>query len=580
MYILGLSCFYHDSAACLLRDGFIVAAASEERFTRKKHDFRFPRNAVAYVLEEAGITIDQVDYVAFYDKPFVKFERILQTYMSVAPRGIRSFIKAVPLWMRQKLWMRSVIHKELGYNGPILFSDHHLSHAASSFLFSPFREAAILTVDGVGEWTTTAKGVGKDRTIELSHEIRFPHSLGLVYSAFTGYLGFKVNSGEYKVMGLAPYGEPKYYDKIMDELLDVREDGSFKLNMRYFAYTYGLTMVNKRFERLFGVPPRKPETKIEPVHFDIAQSIQKVTETIMLRMARSLRKETGQRYLCLAGGVALNCVANGLILREAGYDDIFIQPAAGDAGGALGAALLVHHVVLDNPRDGERQKMPYFGPSYSEEEIKAVLDRFGAVYHRLDREALVRKTAQLIVEKNVLGWFQGRMEFGPRALGSRSILADARDPEMRDTVNLKIKFRESFRPFAPTVLAEEVSEWFEIDRESPYMLLVAQVREDRRQVPAITHVDGSARIQTIAREDNPLYYDVIKAYADLTGVPIIINTSFNVRGEPIVCSPEHAYLCFMRTHMDQLIAGPFWLDKKEQKELVEETDWRASLVLD
>ncbi len=579
MNILGISCFYHDSAACLLRDGKITAAASEERFTRIKHDFGFPKRAVDYVLREGGITIDQVDAVGFYDKPFVKFERILQTYLAVAPRGISSFIKAIPLWIKEKLWMREIIRKELGYKGELLFSDHHLSHAASTFLMSPYDEAAILTVDGVGEWTTTAKGIGKGNDIQLTHEIKFPHSLGLIYSAFTGYVGFKVNSGEYKLMGLAPYGEPTFYDTIMNELIEVKEDGSFRLNMRYFSYTYGLEMVNTKFEKLFGVPAREPESKPEKIHFDIARSIQQVTDEVMLRLARSLRKETGQKYLCLAGGVALNCVANGLILRESGFEDLYIQPAAGDAGGALGVAKLLYHTMMGHPRNGA-EKMPYFGPSYSDAEIKRVLDAFGAVYHRLDRDQIVNKTAELIADQNVVGWFQGRMEFGPRALGSRSILADPRKPEMRDTVNLKIKFRESFRPFAPTVLAEHVSDWFEIDRESPYMLLVAQVRKERQTIPAVTHVDGSARIQTIARDDNPLYYDVIKAFGDRTGVPVIINTSFNVRGEPIVCSPDHAYLCFMRTNMDHLIAGPFWMDKQEQPPLKDDADWRKHLILD
>lgn len=579
MYILGISCFYHDSAACLLKDGEIVAAASEERFTRVKHDHGFPHNAVKYCLKAAGIKADHLDYVGFYDKPFVKFERILETYTAVAPRGLSSFFKAMPLWIHKKLWIRDLIRKELNYQGHIMFGDHHISHAASAFLVSPYKEAAILTLDGVGEWTTTAYGVGRDTEIELTHETRFPHSLGLLYSAFTGYLGFKVNSGEYKVMGLAPYGEPHYVDVIKKNIVEIKDDGSFKLNMKYFSYTHGLSMVNKRFEKLFGVPTRESEGKLDKIHFDIAMSIQKVTEEIMMKAALHLRKQTGMKYLCLAGGVALNCVANGELLRHAGYDDIFIQPAAGDAGGALGVAYTIYNTALKQPRS-KPLGVPYFGPAYSDTEIAAILDRFGAVYEAHNREEIVKETARLIAEKNVVGWFQGRMEFGPRALGSRSILADARDKEMRDIVNLKIKFRESFRPFAPTVLEEYISEYFEIDRPSPYMLLVAQVRDDKRHIPAVTHVDGSARIQSIARAENPLYYDVIDAYRELTGVPVIINTSFNVRGEPIVCSPDHAYLCFMRTNMDYLVAGSFIMDKKKQNPLVEDVDWRTQFVLD
>ncbi|MBN2054623.1 carbamoyltransferase [bacterium] len=579
MNILGISCFYHDSAACLVQDGAVIAAASEERFTRIKHDHEFPHKAIRYCLAYAGLTIDDIDYIGFYDKPLVKFERILQTYLAEAPRGIRSFFKAIPLWLRKKMWMREIIARELEFKGPVLFSDHHLSHAASAFHVSPFEEAAILTVDGVGEWTTSSFGYGRDREIKLTHEIRFPHSLGLLYSAFTGYLGFKVNSGEYKVMGLAPYGEPRFLDKIKRELVELRDDGSFKLNMRYFAYTYGLTMVNRRFERLFGIPARSPESKLEKDHFDLAMSVQKITEEIMLNMAMHARRETGMRHLCLAGGVALNCVANGRVLREAGYDDIFIQPAAGDAGGALGAAMLIHHNVLGNPRTF-RLAMPYFGPSFTDEEIKATLDGFSAEYHHHDRNGIVTRTARLIDEQNVVGWFQGRMEFGPRALGNRSILADPRDAGMQKKVNLKIKFRESFRPFAPTVLEGDIGEYFELDRPSPYMLLTTQVREDRRCIPAVTHVDGSARIQSIARDVNPLYYDVIAEFKRLSGVPVIINTSFNVRGEPIVCTPEDAYRCFMRTQMDYLVMGGFILDKKEQPALEEEKDWRNRWVLD
>ncbi len=581
MYILGLSCYYHDSAACLIKEGMVVAAASEERFTRKKHDFDFPVNAIHYCLSEAKITARDLDYVVFYDKPFTKFERILLTYLSVAPRGIRSFIKAIPLWLKEKLWVRFDIHKELPeYEGEILFSDHHLSHAASTFLVSPFKEAAIVTVDGVGEWTTSAIGYGKENEIEMIKETRFPHSIGLLYSAITGYLGFKVNSAEYKVMGLAPYGEPKYYDQVRENLIDIKEDGSFKLNMDYFAYTYGLKMFNRKFERLFGVPPRTPESKLEQVHKDIAMSLQKVTEEVVLKMCRHAHKESGgMKHLCLAGGTALNCVANGRVLRETEFEDIFIQPAAGDAGGALGAAYLLYNSVLDKPRNYVL-KMPYFGPEFTEEEMKEVLDQYGAVYQRVEKDELVRETAKLLVEQNVVGWFQGRMEFGPRALGSRSILADPRDTKMRDTVNLKIKFRESFRPFAPTVLEDKSSEYFEIDCPSPYMLLTAQVKEDKRVIPSVTHVDGSARLQSVSREANPMYYDVIKEFEKLTGIPVIINTSFNVRGEPIVCTPKDAYLCFMRTHMDYLVLGPFLLDKKEQNPLQEAEDWRKQFVLD
>jgi len=576
--ILGISCFYHDSAACLVKDGRVVAAASEERFTRKKHDEGFPHEAARYCLEAGGIQAGDLDYVGFYDKPVLKFERLISTYLSTFPRGFTSYSKAMPVWLKEKLWIPSMIRKELGYKGKILFTEHHMSHAASAFLVSPFKEATILTVDGVGEWATASYGVGKDRQIDLFREIRFPHSLGLLYSAFTYYLGFKVNSAEYKVMGLAPYGEPKYVDKVR-QLIDIKDDGSFEMDMSYFSYHHGLRMVNGRFSRLFGGPVREPESKLEQHHKDIAASVQKVTEEIMLKMAGYLHRETGMENLCLAGGVALNCVANGRILREGPFKEIFIQPAAGDAGGALGVATYIYHSVLDQPRI-ESMEHAYLGPEYSESEIQAVLSEHAAPAKKLEREDLVREVAALIEGQTVIGWFQGRMEFGPRALGSRSILADARNPENKDVVNLKIKFRESFRPFAPTVLEEKISEFFEIDRPSPYMLLVAPVREQKRIIPSVTHVDHSARIQSINRRQNPLYYDLIKEFDKRTGVPVIINTSFNVRGEPIVCTPEDAYRCFMRTHMDYLVLGPYLLDKKEQPAFREDKDWREEFQLD
>ena len=578
MNILGISAFYHDSAACLMQDGRIVAAASEERFTRKKQDHDFPINAARYCLREGGITAADLDYVGFYDKPLLKFERILYTYLATFPRSFPSFMKAIPLWLREKLWTRGTIRKELGYKGPILFAEHHESHAASAFLVSPFSEAALLTVDGVGEWATATLGVGRDRSIEIQREIRFPHSLGLLYSAFTYYLGFKVNSAEYKVMGLAPYGTPKYMREI-EKLVDVKEDGSFKLNMDYFAYDYGLTMTNGKFSELFGAPPRQPESKLTQRDMDIAASVQEITEIIMVRMCNWLHAQTGMKNLCMAGGVALNCVANGRILRETPFEHLFVQPAAGDAGGALGVAALIWHSVLGNPR-GAAMQHAYLGPSYDTGEIKSYLDGNGIRYHELDREALLDRTAQLIEEQNVVGWFQGRMEFGPRALGSRSILADARNPANKDVVNLKIKFRESFRPFAPTVLEDKVSDWFELDQPSPYMLIVAQVREDRRTIPSVTHVDGSARIQTISREQNELYYDLVRRFDQRTGCPVIINTSFNVRGEPIVCTPHDAYLCFMRTNMDYLVMDRFVLDKQEMQPLREDVDWRNLFELD
>ncbi len=605
MNILGISAFYHDSAACLVRDGDIVAAAQEERFTRRKHDYSFPKNAIHFCLEESGLQSKDLDFVAFYDKPFIKFERILQTYLEYAPLGIKSFIKAIPLWIKQKLWMKDLIKRALDFNGKIIFPEHHESHAASAFFPSPFQEAAFLTMDGVGEWATASFGVGKDNKVQILAEIHFPHSLGLLYSAFTYYTGFKVNSGEYKVMGLAPYGEPKYKDLILSELMDLKEDGSFQLNMKYFDYCAGLTMTNGRFENLFGGPPRKSESLLTQREMDLARSVQEVTEEVMLRMARHVYKETGQKNLCLAGGVALNCVGNGKILREGPFDNIWIQPAAGDAGGSLGAALFTWYQYLEKGRivDGERdlQRGSYLGPEFGNENISDFLRRKDIHHTELSDDEIPERIADLIAEQKVIGWFQGRMEFGPRALGSRSILGDARSQKMQEVMNLKIKFRESFRPFAPTVLKEKVSDWFEIDRKSPYMLLVAPVRgEIRRQmteeeqklfgidklnvvrssIPAVTHIDYSARIQTVDSADNPLYHRMIEKFYEKYGCPVIINTSFNVRGEPIVCTPENAYLCFMRTNMDYLVMGNFLIEKKDQKPLEDDSDWQKEFELD
>ncbi len=607
MYILGISAFYHDSAACLVGDsGEIIAAAQEERFTRIKHDFSFPTNAIKACLKEAGITAKQLDYVAFYDKPFVKFERILETYLAVAPSGLRSFLMAMPLWLQEKLWLPKIIRENLeDYDGPILFGDHHESHAASAFYPSPFDEAAFLTIDGVGEWSTTTYGYGRGTEIKILGETKFPHSLGLLYSAFTYYTGFKVNSGEYKVMGLAPYGEPKYVQPIMDELIDLKEDGSFRLNMKYFNYLSGLTMTNGHFDKLFGGPPRRPESLITQREMDLARSVQEVTEEAMMRMAQFVQRETGLKNLCLAGGVALNCVSNGKILRDGPFENIWIQPAAGDAGGALGVALSVYHRYLDNPlpqKNGrDRMKAALLGPKYTDEELKQYIEGLGVPYREVSDNELASVVAELLADENVVGWFQGRMEFGPRALGSRSILGDARSPRMQSKMNLKIKFRESFRPFAPVVLREKVNEYFEMKEESPYMLLVAPVREERRinmtddqnklfgieklnvprsDIPAITHVDYSARVQTVKREDNPRYYDVLKSFEEKSGCAVLVNTSFNVRGEPIVCSPEHAYVCFMRTEMDYLVLGRFILDKREQPELKDNVDWRKQFTLD
>jgi carbamoyltransferase len=579
VYILGISCYYHDAAACLMRDGEIVAAAQEERFTRKRHDQDFPVNAIKYCLREAGITIDQVDHVGFYDKPLIKFERILEQYVATWPRSFLSFHKAIPLWLRQKLWIPHTIKKELGYEGDVLMIEHHLSHAASAYTVSPFDEAAIITVDGVGEWATSTMGHGQGKDIHLFREIRFPHSLGLLYSALTYYLGFKVNSAEYKVMGLAPYGEPKYYDQFL-ELISIADDGSFKMNMKYFAYDYGLRMTNRKFEKLFGRPVREPESKLEQFHKDMAASGQKVTEEIVLRMARHVHEVTGSRNLCMAGGVALNCVANGRVLRETPFEEIYIQPAAGDAGGAVGVAAYLYNNIFGGERE-HRMEHAYLGPGYSTEEIRRYLDGNDIVYTEMpDEDRLIESTVAAIEDQKVIGWFQGRMEFGPRALGSRSILADARNPKNQDVVNMKIKFRESFRPFAPSVLEEKVSDWFELDKPSPYMLLVAQVREDKREIPSVTHVDGSARIQTVDPDTNPLYYRLIKRFDEKTGCPVIINTSFNVRGEPIVCTPHDGYMCFMRTNMDVLVMDRFIMRKEDQKPLEEDVDWRELFELD
>ena len=605
MYILGISAYYHDSAACLIKDGEIIAAAQEERFTRKKHDHNFPKEAVNFCLKFAGIKISQVGYVAFYDKPFLKFERLLETYLTYAPVGIKSFIKAIPLWINQKLWMKEIIKKELNYEGNVLFPEHHESHAASAFFASPYKEAAFLTIDGVGEWTTTSFGTGVDNKINILADIKYPHSIGLLYSAFTYYTGFKVNSGEYKVMGLAPYGEPKYVDLIMNELIDLKDDGSFKMNMKYFNYNAGLTMTNNNFHKLFGGEPRKPESKLTQREMDLARSVQDVTEEVMLRMAKHIKKETGMKYLSLAGGVALNCVANGKILREKIFDDIWIQPAAGDAGGALGAALYVWYHYLDNERTADNkndfQKGSYLGPEFNNTEIEDYLKQNKIEYKKVDDEELVNITADLLAEEKVLGWFQGRMEFGPRALGARSIIGDARSSKMQSVMNLKIKFRESFRPFAPSILEEKISEYFEIDRPSPYMLLVADVKKERQKlmteeqkklfgidklnilrsdIPAITHIDYSARIQSVSKETNPLYHKMISKFDEKYGSAVIVNTSFNVRGEPIVCEPEHAYRCFMRTDMDYLIMGNYIIDKTKQTPLKEDIDWRKEFELD
>jgi len=599
-YILGISAYYHDSAACIVRDGEIVAAAQEERFSRIKHDHRFPSRAVEYCLREAGITAADLDHVAFYDKPWLTFERLLETYVAFAPSGLPSFLKAMPLWLKEKLWMEDAIKTAVGYDGDVLFPEHHQSHAASAFFPSPFERAAVLTLDGVGEWATTSWGIGHGNRIEPRGEIRFPHSIGLLYSAFTYYTGFRVNSGEYKVMGLAPYGEPRYKDLILNELMDLREDGSFRMDMRYFNYCQGLTMTSSKFHELFGGPPRQPESELTQREMDLARSVQDVVEEVVLKMARHIRSVSGEKYLCLAGGVALNCVANGELLREGIFDDIWIQPAAGDAGGSLGAALFAWHQVMDQPREvaaEDAQHGSYLGPAWSNDEIEAWARSKGAVGTMLDDESILDTTADLLDAGNVVGWFQGRMEFGPRALGGRTILGDARNTDMQTTLNLKIKFRESFRPFAPACRVEDAQELFELDRPSPYMLLVAPVQQERRlpmpdeslfgieklkvprsDVPAITHVDYSARVQTIDGAYNPRFKALLDRFKEKTGYGVLVNTSFNVRGEPIVASPEEAYTCFMRTEMDALVLGNMLFLKEEQPAFKDTTDWQTEFT--
>jgi carbamoyltransferase len=595
--ILGISAFYHDSAACLFADGRIVAAAQEERFTRKKHDASFPHHAARYCLDAGGVRIGEVDYVAFYDKPFLKFERLLETYLAFAPRGFRSFRMAMPLWLKEKLFQKILLRDELKKLGPgvdlerLLFAEHHQSHAASAFFASPFAEAAVLTMDGVGEWTTTSAGLGRGNHLEILKELHFPHSLGLLYSALTYHLGFKVNSGEYKVMGLAPYGEPKYVDLFFDHLLDLKADGTFRLDMDYFDYCTGLTMTNEKFDRLFGASPRKPDELLIQRHMDVAASLQKVTEEVMLRLSRSLARETGARNLCLAGGVALNCVGNGKLLRDGAFERIWIQPAAGDAGGAVGAALTAYHLYAGKPRHAnggngaDAMAGSYLGPSFAQDEIEQRLTAAGAAFERCEDDALIARTVDGLVAGNAVGWFQGRMEFGPRALGARSIIADPRSPQMQKALNLRVKYRESFRPFAPAVLREDVADWFELDEDSPYMLLVADVVERRRrqmtneeqllfgidklnvprsEIPAVTHVDYSARVQTVHRDTNPRFHDLLSAFKARTGCPVLVNTSFNVRGEPIVCTPEDAFRCFMGSEIELLAVGNCILRKEQQ----------------
>jgi carbamoyltransferase len=604
-YILGISAYYHDSAACLLRDGEIVAAAQEERFTRKKGDPAFPKHAVDYCLKAAQIDMADIEHVGFYDKPLLKFERILESYLGVTPRGFGQFVKAGPVWMKDKLFLDQNLRDELvGFEGKILYSEHHESHAASAFFPSPFREAAIVTLDGVGEWATAAYGVGRGNDIELLKELRYPDSLGLLYSAFTYFTGFKVNSGEYKVMGLAPYGRPKYVSKIYEHLIDLKEDGSFRMNQEYFNYLTGLTMTNGAFEKLFDGPAREPESKLTQREMDLARSVQEVCEEVMLRMVRAAHRETGLDRLCLAGGVALNCVGNGRILRDGPFKEIWIQPAAGDAGGALGVAQLIWHRYAGQPRVGvgrDQMKGAYLGPQFSDAEIEAFLDSQGAVYQRFDRDDLLKEVAGILADEKIVGWFNGRMEFGPRALGNRSILGDPRSVRMQADMNIKIKFREGFRPFAPSVLRDRVSEYFELDCDSPYMLLVAPVARDRRipltreqqslwgidllnvpksDIPAVTHVDYSARVQTVSHDTNPDYYDLISEFERQTGCGVVVNTSFNVRGEPIVCTPEDAHRCFMRTHIDFLVLGNYVLDKTRQPNWEEQNDWRTEFQLD
>jgi carbamoyltransferase len=603
MYILGISAFYHDSAACLIKNSEIIAAAQEERFTRKKHDASFPHHAIKYCIQEAQINAEQIDSVVFYEKPFIKFERLLETYLAFAPKGFMSFAKAMPVWIKDKLFQKSALIKDLkttlgndiNWKDKLLFSEHHLSHAASAFYPSPFKSAAVLTLDGVGEWTTTSLAVGKGRDLKVVKEIHFPHSLGLLYSTFTYYTGFKVNSGEYKVMGLAPYGKPKYANLIKEKLIKVADDGSFQLDMSYFNYATGLTMTNKKFDILFGGPARTSETKLTQREMDLAASIQKVTEDIVIQLAKGIAKETGEKNLCLAGGVALNCVANGIIVKEKIFDNIWIQPAAGDAGGALGAALSVWYSHYNNERkvSSERDAMKgtYLGPEFSDKEIEAELKICGSVYKKLSEEDLINTVAQSLANEKAVGWMQGRMEFGPRALGGRSIIADPRSTTMQKQLNLKVKYRESFRPFAPSVLREDVFEWFEHETDSPYMLIVAGIQKDKRltmtdkeeelfgieklnvprsSVPAITHVDYSARIQTVDAATNPRYHALISKFKEKTGYPLVVNTSFNVRGEPIVCTPTDAFKCFMETELDILVIGNYLLKKEEQDETLKE----------
>ncbi|MDQ1329876.1 MAG: carbamoyltransferase [Thermodesulfobacteriota bacterium] len=612
MLVIGISAYYHDSAACVIRDGKIIAAVQEERFTRIKHDSRFPEKSIIFCLEKAQAKISDVDYIAFYEKPGLKFDRLLKTYLMHAPLGLHSFIKSMSVWLKHKLWIENEIRRKMNFNGKIIFPEHHESHSASAFYPSPFNRAAILTMDGVGEWTTTSFGLGEENRISLYKEIRFPHSLGLLYSAFTYFTGFKVNSGEYKLMGLAPYGDPVYVDLIYDKLIDVKEDGSFRLNMEYFNYCTGFTMTNKKFDKLFGRGPREQESEITQLDMDLARSVQVVTEEIVLRIGKTVYNATQEKNLCLAGGVALNCVANGRLYREGPFERIWIQPAAGDAGGALGAALYVWHNTLGNKREADDkndfQKGTYLGTEYSDGYIRDFLESKHIPFIAIKEEDLSEKIARPLAEGHVIGWFQGRMEFGPRALGARSILGDARSPEMQSVMNLKIKYRESFRPFAPAVLSECSNEWFDMQDEdtrsgfsSPYMLMVTDVKKDkikavnkrvpglkgldllkaeRSDIPAVTHVDNSARIQTVHSETNPLFHSLIEAFYKQTGCPVIINTSFNVRGEPIVESPEDAYRCFMRTEMDYLVLGTYLLDKKNQPEFVETKDWMKEFQLD
>ena len=615
--ILGISAYYHDSAAALLKDGDLVAAVQQERFSRKKHDARFPAESISYCLETENLRLQELDRIIFYDKPLIKFERLLETYMSYAPNGFRSFVAAMPVWLKEKLYLKSVLKNELAHLAgckakdlpPLLFAEHHQSHAASAFYFSPFQRAAVLCLDGVGEWATTSTWLGDGANLDPLWEIDFPHSLGLLYSAFTYFTGFKVNSGEYKLMGLAPYGSPKYVDLILDKLIDLKSDGTFHLDMQYFNYCTGLTMTNSRFDALFGGPPRKPESELSQREMDIAASIQAVTEEVVLRLANTLHEETGEKNLCLAGGVALNCVANGRLLREGPYENIWIQPAAGDAGGAIGAAAVAWHGYDQQPRDmnahcgpaADRMRGSYLGPAYTTGQIRAALDAVGARYTILDDDALLARTARLLSEENVIGWFQGRMEFGPRALGGRSIIGDPRSSKMQSIMNLKIKFRESFRPFAPSVLWERVTDYFDQDTPSPYMLLVAPVRErlrldltdeqqalfgieklklKRSELPAITHVDYSARVQTVHHETNPRFHELLQAFERLTDCGVLVNTSFNVRGEPVVCTPTDAYRCFMRTEMDYLVLENVFLDKKDQPAREDDTSWQNEFELD